>query len=172
VSRCCVISRPDQIFRGSCVGRELWERIHSRKRYFGRCQYVGCTGPFADESAPTDPTICTRYCGSEFIRESFISDAANVLDVLAPSRMNPLPQIRRYARTTVGANSFAKALFWTSPNVLDVLAPSRMTPHRSDDIHALLCGFIREGAVLALQQTSTHNAWTSACIDQAVSRLK
>jgi hypothetical protein len=42
-----------------------------------------------------------RYCGSEFIRESFISDAANVLDVLAPSRMNPLPQIRRYARATV-----------------------------------------------------------------------
>jgi hypothetical protein len=31
---------------------------------------------------------------SEFIRESFIPDAANVLDVLAPSRMNPLPQTR------------------------------------------------------------------------------
>jgi hypothetical protein len=47
--------------------------------------------PFADESAPTDSMIFTHYCGSEFIRESFISDAANVLDVLAPSRMNPLP---------------------------------------------------------------------------------
>jgi hypothetical protein len=39
--------------------------------------------PFADESAPTDSTICTRYCGSEFIRESFIPDAFDVLDVLA-----------------------------------------------------------------------------------------
>ncbi|MFS2195691.1 hypothetical protein ACCD02_26500, partial [Pseudomonas sp. Pseusp88] len=68
-----------------------------------------------DESAPTDPTICTRYCGSEFIRESFIPDAANALDVLAPSLMNPLPRIRRYARATVGANSFAKALFLTPP---------------------------------------------------------
>jgi hypothetical protein len=46
--------------------------------------------------------IFTHYCGSEFIRESFIPDAANVLDVLALSRMNPLPQIRRYARATVG----------------------------------------------------------------------
>jgi hypothetical protein len=72
----------------------LWERIHSRKLYPGRRQCVGCAGPFADESAPTDSMIFTRYCGSEFVRESFISDAANVLDVLAPSRMNPLPQIR------------------------------------------------------------------------------
>jgi len=47
--------------------------------------------PLQRMNPPTDPTICTRYCGSEFIRESFIPDAANVLDVLAPSRMNSLP---------------------------------------------------------------------------------
>ncbi|MFS2160300.1 hypothetical protein ACCD10_23540, partial [Pseudomonas sp. Pseusp122] len=87
----------------------LWERIHSRKLYSGRRQCAGCTGAFADESAPTDPTIFTHYCGSEFIRESFIPAAANVLDVLVSSRMNPLPQIRRYSRASVGANSFAKA---------------------------------------------------------------
>jgi Pyruvate/2-oxoacid:ferredoxin oxidoreductase delta subunit len=27
------------------------------------------SSPFADESAPTNPMICTHYCGSEFIRE-------------------------------------------------------------------------------------------------------
>jgi hypothetical protein len=37
--------------------------------------------------------IFTHYCGSEFIRESFIPDADNVLDVLASSRMNSLPQM-------------------------------------------------------------------------------
>jgi hypothetical protein len=70
--------------------------------------------------------IFTRYCGSEFIRESVIPDAANVLDVLAPSRMNPLPQNRRYARTHCGSEFIRESVIPDAANVLDVLAPSRM----------------------------------------------
>jgi hypothetical protein len=53
--------------------------------------------------------------------------------------MNPLPQIRRHSRTTVGANSFAKALF-RPPAMCWMYWPlrGRIRSHRSDDIHALL----------------------------------
>jgi hypothetical protein len=75
---------------------------------------------------PTDPTIFTHYCGSEFIRESFIPDAANVVDVLAPSRMNPTdPTIF----THHCGNEFIRESFIPdAANVVDVLAPSRMNP--------------------------------------------
>jgi hypothetical protein len=57
--------------------------------------------PLRENPLPQIRRYAQRYCGSEFIRESFIPDAANVLDVSASSRMNP-PKIRRYARATVG----------------------------------------------------------------------
>jgi hypothetical protein len=58
---------------------------------FGRRQCVGCSGPFADESA--SPTICMRHCGSEFIREYGISSDKDGSNVQAISRMNSLPQL-------------------------------------------------------------------------------
>jgi hypothetical protein len=74
----------------------------------------------------------TRDCGSEFIRKSFIPDAANVLDVLASSRMNPTdPTIcTRYC----GSEFIRESFIPDAANVLDVLAPSRMnSPQFSND---------------------------------------
>jgi hypothetical protein len=92
-----------------------------------------------------------RYCGSEFIRESFIPDAANVLDVLAPSRMNPTdPTIcMRYC----GSEFIRERFIPDAANVLDVLAPSRMNP-TDPTICTRYCGseFIRESFIPDVRQ--------------------
>jgi hypothetical protein len=62
------------------------------------------------------------------IRESFIPDADNVLNVLASSRMNPLPQISMIFTHYCGSEFIRESFIPAAVNVLDVLAPSRMNP--------------------------------------------
>ena len=112
---------PPRLRRSAVAQQTWWERTCPRMQYFSHCICVGCTGLFADKSAPQNRVSSVGYRlfdKSGLVRECSISATASASDVPVFSRTSPLPQnpvssvgCRLFDKRRLAGDAFSEATY-------------------------------------------------------------